>query len=68
MTFKALENAKISIAGKITVFRTLAQSKIAHLALVKVIPNSFILELDEIKKQFIWKNGNPKIKQVKHPL
>ena len=68
MTFKALENAKISIAGKITVFRTLAQSKIVHLALVKVIPNSFILELDEIKKQFIWKNDNPKIKQVKHPL
>ena len=34
-----------------------------HLALVKVIPNSVILELDKIKKHFKWKNGNAKIKQ-----
>ena len=34
-----------------------------HLALVKVVPISTILELDKIKKHFIWKNGNPKIKQ-----
>ena len=53
----------LSIAGKTTVFRTLAISKIVHLALIKVIPNSVILELDKIKKHFIWKNGNPKIKQ-----
>ena len=32
-------------------------------SLVKVIPSSVILELDKIKKHFIWKNGNPKIKQ-----
>ena len=37
------------IAGKITVFKTLAISKIVHLALVKVIPNSVSLELDKIK-------------------
>ena len=43
--------------------KTLAILKIVHLALVKVIPNSVILELDKIKKHFIWKNGNPKIKQ-----
>ena len=50
------------IAGKITVFKTVAISKIVHLALVKVIPISNILDLDKIKKHFIWKNGNPKIK------
>ena len=44
-------------------FKTLAILKIVHLALVKVIPNSVTLELDKIKKHFIWKNGNPKIKQ-----
>ena len=33
----------LSIAGKITVFKTLAISKIVHLALRKVIPNSIIL-------------------------
>ena len=53
----------LSIAGKITVFKTLAISKIVHLALVKVIPNSVIFELDKIKKHFKWKNSNPKIKQ-----
>ena len=53
----------LSIAGKITAFKTLAISKIVHLTLVKVIPISIILELDKIKKHFILKNGNPKIKQ-----
>ena len=36
----------LSIAGKFTVFKTLAISKIVHLALVKVIQNSVILELE----------------------
>ena len=53
----------LSIVGKITLFKTLAISKKIHLALVKGIPNSVILELDKIKKHFIWKNGNPKIRQ-----
>ena len=53
----------LSIAGKFNVFKTLAISKLLHLALVKVIPNSVILELDKIKKYFIRKNGNRKIKQ-----
>ena len=34
----------LSIAGKITVFKTLAVSKIVHLALVKTIPNPIIQE------------------------
>ena len=33
-----------TITGKITVFKTLAISKIVHLALVKTIPNSIIQE------------------------
>ena len=53
----------LSITGKITVFKTLAISKIAYLALVKVIPNSVILELDKIKQRFVWKNRNPKTNQ-----
>ena len=39
-------------------------SKIVRLALVKLVPNSIILEFDKIKKHFIWENGNPKIKQA----
>ena len=41
------------IAGKITAFKTLAITKIVHLALVKVIPNSVILKLDKIMKHLI---------------
>ena len=53
----------LSIAGKITVFKTLVISKIVHLSLVKVITKSIILKFYKIKKHFILKNGNPKIKQ-----
>ena len=52
----------LSIAGKITVFKTLAISKIVHLALVKTIPNLIIQELNKIQKEFIWKTRHPKIK------
>ena len=53
----------LSIAGKIIIFKVFAISEIVHLALVKVISNSVILEFNKTKKYFIWKNGNPKIKQ-----
>ena len=39
-----------SIAGKITDFKTLAISKMVHLALVKATPNSNIQELNKILK------------------
>ena len=50
------------IAGKITVFKTLAISKIVHLPSVKIIPNSIIQELNKIEKEFILKTRNPKTK------
>ena len=53
----------LSFAGKLIFFKTLVISNIVHLALVKVIPISVILELDKINKHFILKNGNCKIKQ-----
>ena len=56
----------LSIAGKITVLKTLAISKIVHLALVKTIPNSIIEELSKIQEEFIWKTCNPKIKHGTH--
>ena len=58
-----LKIQNFSIVGKTAVFKTLAMSKIVHLALAKIIPISTIAELDKIKKHFIWKNSNPKIKQ-----
>ena len=40
----------LSIASKITVFKTLTISKVAHLALAKTIPNSIIQEFSKIQK------------------
>ena len=54
----------LSIAVKITVFKTLAISEIVYLALAKVILISNILELNKIWKHFIWKNGNPKLYRI----
>ena len=45
----------ISIAGKITVFKTLAISEIVHLVFVKTIPNSIIQELSKIQKELYGK-------------
>ena len=50
---------QLTIESKILIFKTLAMSKIVHLALVKDIPSSTIAELEKILKQLIWKNGNP---------
>ena len=62
----------LSIIGEITVFKTLAISKMVHLGLVKVILIPNILELDKIKKYFIWKmailksNKKPFVNNIKH--
>ena len=43
-------------------FKSLAPSKITHLALVKTIPPSIIDQLNKTQKNFIWNRLNPKIK------
>ena len=53
----------LSITCKITVFKTLAISKIVHLALVNIIPNSIILELDKIKSNSHGKMAMLKLKR-----
>ena len=55
---------QLTIEGKNLIFKTLAISKVAHLALVKDVPSSKIAQLQTIQKQFIWKNGNPKLKHT----
>ena len=55
---------QLTIEDKILIFRTLAISKILYLPLVKDVPSSTIGRLDKIQKQFIWKNGNPELKQT----
>ena len=55
---------QLTIEGKVLIFKTLAISKIVHLALVKDVPSSTIAQLEKIQKQFIWKNGNSKLKHT----
>ena len=55
---------QLKIEGKILISKTLAISKVVHLALVKDVPSSTIAQLEKIQKQFIWKNGNPKLKHT----
>ena len=59
---KLWRSRSLNLEGKITVFKSLALSKIIHLALVKTIPNTTIEELNKIQKNFIWNNSKPKIK------
>ena len=51
------------VAGKITIFKSLAISKIVYyLALLSLIPNSVLEELKQIQKTFLWGNKRAKIK------
>ena len=51
----------LSLEGKITIFETLAISKIVHLALVLPVPSSLIKELKKIQQNFIWSGKNSNI-------
>ena len=53
----------LTLEGNITIFKTLAISKIIYLASVTVLPNSTINELNKIHKEFIWNHKRPKIKE-----
>ena len=52
----------MSLLGKITIFKTLAFSKIIHLTLVTSVPSSTIDLLNKIQKDFLWGKKNAKIK------
>ena len=52
---------KVTLEGKITIFKSLANSKIVYLALLTMIPNQVIAELKQIQKMFLWGNKKPKI-------
>ena len=51
----------LSLVDKITVFKSLAFSKIVYLAFLTLLPNNVIEELKHIQK-FLWSNKKAKIK------
>ena len=52
----------LTIEGRITIFKTLAISKIVHLAFVKHVPKYFIEHKELMQKKFIWNDTSLKIK------
>ena len=46
----------LSLEGKITFFKSLAISKIVHLASLTIVPKNIIEELNEMQKKFLWSN------------
>ena len=52
----------LTVEGKITIFKTLAISKIIHLSLATHVPTEIINKVNNIQKEFIWNGNNPKIK------
>ena len=59
---KVWQMRNLSLAGKITVFKSLAISKIVYLAFLTLLPNNIIEELKEIQKKFLWGDKKAKIK------
>ena len=49
--------------GKITIFKSLAMSKIVHLVMTTKVPNTVIEELKQIQKNFLRIKKKVKIKQ-----
>ena len=52
----------LTVQGKITIFKTLAISKVVHLALVTNVPQIITDQLNKIQKDFIWNRKHPKIR------
>ena len=44
----------LTLAGKISIFKTMALSKIIYIATMKVASKIILDELDLIQKEFIW--------------
>ena len=53
---------KLTLEGKITVFKSLAITEIVFLALLTAILNSVIEKLERIQKMFLWGKKKPQIK------
>ena len=52
----------LTVQGKITIFKTLAISKVFHLALVTNVPHAISDQLNKIQKEFFWNRKHPKIR------
>ena len=54
---------QLTLEGRITVFKSLAISKVVHLLLITKLHNNTIDLMYKIQKNFIWQGKKAKIKQ-----
>ena len=54
----------LSLSGKITVFKSLAFSKIIFISYLNDVPVTIIKKIEQIQKDFIWNGKKPKIKHT----
>ena len=52
----------LTFHGKITIFKTLAISKVIHFVLITNVPQVIIDQLNKIQKDFIWNRKHLKIR------
>ena len=52
---------QLTLEGKIVIFKTLAISKIVHVAYLSIVPKSIIEKLEKIQNEFIWNGKKAKI-------
>ena len=60
--FKIWKMRKLTLEGKIVIFKTIAISKIVFQAFITTVPKYIVNELKQIQKVFFWNNSSPKIK------
>ena len=53
---------KLTLEGKILIFKIITISKISFQAFVTTVPKHIVNELRRIQKAFFWNNSSPKIK------
>ena len=53
---------RLTLEGKIVIFKTIAISKIVSQTFITTVPKHIVSELKKIQKAFFWNNSSPKIK------
>ena len=58
----------LSLLGKITIFKTLAFSKIIHLALVTNVPTATVKLLSKMQKDFLWGKNKSRLNMTRYVM
>ena len=53
---------KLTLEGKVVIFKTIAISEIVFQSFVTTVPKDIVNELEKIQKTFFWNNSSPKIR------